>query len=203
MTSQELVNKKKSAFNKLTENLFSSLNSGEQATLSISGEDSLYCRFSQSKVRQSTRVDQANVSLNFIVNNRELKKSMTLSWDYDKDSRVLSELVEVARKEAKLLPETPFIVKPTNVGSSEEDILLDQPNGERVIPEMMDPIQSVDAAGLLADGLVFRGNQNSEGQKHWFSNESFYVDYSLYSSKQKAVKACYADAAWNPSAFEA
>ncbi|NQY99870.1 MAG: hypothetical protein HRT45_04270 [Bdellovibrionales bacterium] len=203
MTSQEWVKNKKQAFAELSENLFSALKSDEQVTLSVSGEDSLYCRFSQSKVRQPSRVDQVALGMSFIVNNCELKKSMVLSGDVDKDTRKLMSLVESARKEAAILPETPFIVEPKNLASSDEDVLLAESNGERLLPEMVKPLQSVDAAGLLADGIVFRGNQNSLGQKHWFSNESFYVDYSLYSSKQKAVKACYADTKWDQAAFEA
>jgi len=36
---------------------------------------------------------------------------------------------------------------------------------------------------------------------HWFSTENFYIDYSLYTPAQKAIKATYAGTEWNDAAY--
>ena len=60
--------------------------------------------------------------------------------------------------------------------------------------------------GLLAAGPQIRANANSLGQQHWFANESFFLDYSLFTVNQdhenKAVKATYAANAWSGKEFE-
>jgi predicted Zn-dependent protease len=45
-----------------------------------------------------------------------------------------------------------------------------------------------DAAGLWCSGPVIRGYANTKGTKHWFSADQFFLDYSLYTTDQKAVK---------------
>lgn len=198
-----VVEKRKQLFDCLCEKAFSALTSDECMTLSLVSEKTLFARLNHSKIRQSTNVDQSDAEIQFVSNNRELRKSVSLTWNPEQDIQRISGLIEEARKEAMILPETPFIVYPENNASSEQDILLDTSNGEGVLAPMLSVIQGVDLAGLFTDGLVIRANQNNRGQKHWFSTENFYLDYSIYSEKQKAVKSCFAGTSWDQKAWEA
>ena len=200
---KEVTAKRKQLFNSLCEKAFSELTGDENMTVSLVSEKSLFTRLNHSKIRQSTNVDQSEAEIQFVSNNRELRKSVSLTWDTDTDIQRLKSLITTAREEAAILPETPFIVYPENNASSDQDILLDRSNGEEILQGMLKPIQDVDLAGLFTDGVVIRANQNSKGQKHWFSTENFYMDYSIYSEKQKAVKACYAGTTWDQKAWEA
>ncbi len=202
-SSKEVIRARKKLFNTLCERAFSHLSGEESMTVSLVSEKTLYARLNHSKIRQSTNVDQSEVEIQFVSNSRELKKSMTLTWDEGEDFKRLQLLIESARKEAEILPETPFIVDPENNASSDQDILLERSNNEEVIDQIFKPIQGIDLAGLYTDGWVIRANQNNKGQKHWFSTESFYLDYSIYSEKQKAVKSCYAGTTWNQKDWEA
>lgn len=57
--------------------------------------------------------------------------------------------------------------------------------------------------GLYAGGPIVRALADSAGQFHWFANESFFVDYSLWHSSGKAVKSGYAGTHWNDDAWHA
>jgi predicted Zn-dependent protease len=57
-----------------------------------------------------------------------------------------------------------------------------------------------DFCGLYAAGTQVAATQNSKGQAHWFSRDSFFVDYSLYAG-ERAVKGIHSGQSWNPLDF--
>ena len=48
---------------------------------------------------------------------------------------------------------------------------------------------------------MVRANCNSAGQRHWFSTETFFLDYSIIAPCAKAVKATLAGAEWDADSF--
>jgi predicted Zn-dependent protease len=63
-----------------------------------------------------------------------------------------------------------------------------------------------DFVGLYSGGPIHRASRNSLGQKHWFSTENFFVDYSLFSKNvdgdNKAVKGVFAGLNWDQKLFQ-
>jgi predicted Zn-dependent protease len=59
--------------------------------------------------------------------------------------------------------------------------------------------------GLFASGPQIRAVRNSVGQDHWFSTETLFLDYSLFTfnalGENKAVKGLYADKVWDQERF--
>ena len=83
-------------FNQLSETLLNNLNAGEQLKVAIGGENSQFVRFSQSKVRQSGLVDDANLSIVLINDDRTCSGSFTLTENIDIDEE-LSESLQILK----------------------------------------------------------------------------------------------------------
>lgn len=189
-------------FNHVAEALFNELHGDESLTIDFRGEDTDYVRWNQSKVRQNTSVAQKEISLVVDKAGRRLSKSFSSQvnkeWDLIEARRLLLE----AREEAPNLPQDPFLVPFTNNGTSEAHFAGEHLHGAELIEAIAKPAQEHDLAGLYAGGIIELGNRNSKGQNHWFGNESFFMDYSLYNG-ERAVKACYAGFRWKQADFEA
>jgi predicted Zn-dependent protease len=189
-------------FKQISDFIFQHLNDGEYLTLSFSGEKTQFIRFNQSKIRQTGFVDDASLELNLIFNNRTCSAAFTLSNNIEGDKNEALKTLDSLRKEVVQLPEDPYIVLPENKGSSRDvhsgNILDPQTASDALTPAM----QGVDLAGIFASGEIFRGNSNSLGQFHWFSTESFSLDYSLITPDEKMVKATFAGSEWNQHKYE-
>jgi predicted Zn-dependent protease len=62
-------------------------------------------------------------------------------------------------------------------------------------------VQGIDFTGIYAAGPVIRANCNSAGQRHWFSTETFFLDYSMIAPSEKAVKGTLAGKTWDNAAY--
>lgn len=184
----------------ISEALFQDLQQGESLSVHFRGEDTTYVRWNQSKVRQNTSVLQRVLSFEYHNNGRRLSKSFTaqgvLEWDLITAREMLSE----ARKEAPILPLDPFLVEFMNHGTSLSEYRGNLLSSEDLIHQIAVSAQEVDLAGLYAGGSIATGNRNSSGQNHWFANESFFMDFSLY-NQQLAAKSCYSGFHWDQNKF--
>jgi predicted Zn-dependent protease len=180
----------------------SGLVAGEELTINVTAEETLFVRFNGNRVRQNTDVQQVNMSLRLQVNQRTVEKSRTLSGDRASDQAALMRLLANCREEALSLPVDPNQVPIENNGSSSEEFggVLLAP--EEVVPAVVAPAQGCDLAGFYAGGVSIRGNRNSKGQRHWFATETFFLDYSIYNGP-KAAKGCYAGSTWNATEWAA
>ena len=92
-------------FKILVEALLAELSAAEALTISLRGETSQFTRFSQSKIRQTGHVDEADLSMNLMKSGRRTQASLSLSGEIDEDrQRVLSEFNRL-RSEIDELPE--------------------------------------------------------------------------------------------------
>ncbi|OJW51470.1 MAG: hypothetical protein BGO67_06925 [Alphaproteobacteria bacterium 41-28] len=181
--------------------LFQDLKGNEQLTLSYAGEESLFIRLSQSKVRQATDIKQGYLTMNFISDQRSTEITFPIIGNLEADLTNAQNILKRCRDECQTLPEDPFVVFPEAGESSEEDHYGHLPPIEKLSETLLMPAKSVDLAGLCTSGFLMRAYMNSKGQSHWFSTENFYVDYSLYTPSQKAIKAIYAGSDWQDAAY--
>ncbi|MBL51572.1 MAG: Zn-dependent protease [Candidatus Marinimicrobia bacterium] len=189
-------------FNTLSESLFIELKNEESLILSFSGENSQFIRFNNATVRQTGLIDDADMELKFIVNNRTVHGGFTVSGNFDTDIERGKVEISRMRMEAKEIPEDPFVVLPENAGSSHE---VKSANGlpfENAVDAILPAVDGVDFVGILANGRMFRGNANNLGQKHWFETESYSLDYSLVTPEHQMVKGSFAGTDWNQHDYE-
>tara|TARA_Y100000994_G_scaffold248601_1_gene256856 strand:+ start:1091 stop:2413 length:1323 start_codon:yes stop_codon:yes gene_type:complete len=189
-------------FSLLNNYIFSELSKNEVLITNISGENSQFTRFNNSKVRQTGLIDDMSFSMILISNNRKSSISLTLTGNIDNDKSLILFNLNQLRDNVKFLPEDPFIVMPTVVKSSSEIYSGSLLNNKDSVNNLIPAMQGVDLTGIWASGKIFSGNANSMGLEHWFETETFSLDYSIINVEQKMVKACYAGTHWNQKEYE-
>ena len=182
--------------------IFLLLDKNETLITNISGENSQFIRFNNSKIRQTGLIDDMSFSMTLISNNRKTSISMTLIGEKEKDKLLICEYLEKLRDNIKFLPEDPFIVMPILSDSSKEINTGKLLNYKKSINHLLPVMQGVDLTGIWASGKIFSGNANSLGLEHWFETETYGLDYSLITPSKKMVKACYAGTKWNQEQYE-
>lgn len=192
----------KKVFNSISDLLFKELKSGEDVILSFSGENSQFIRFNNGSVRQTGLVDDADIELKFISNNRICGGGFTISGDMEIDLARGKHEIERMRHETNELPEDPFLVLPKNLGSSNVVKEANGLNFEDSIDAILPAMSGTDFVGILANGKMFRGNANSKGQNHWFETDTYSLDYSLVTSTHQMVKGSFSGSDWNQDEYE-
>ena len=192
-----------SVFQELSPRLIDSLQAHhESLSLELVGEDSQFIRFNRARVRQTGVVMDCSVKLTLRANQRSAYMDFPLTGDLDTDLTMGQESLSYLRQELPQLPEDPFLIFPENKGSTHEVYSGDLLSPEKAVAEILEPVSALDFTGFYASGSVLRANYNSAGQQHWFSTESFFLDYSLIGPSQKAVKRTFADRHWQQSRYE-
>jgi predicted Zn-dependent protease len=188
-------------FAKISDALFSQLQKGEELNLNLAAEEQTYARFNRALLRQTTAVLQREIELAFQSHGRKVSLTISLQGEEKEDLPALTSLLERARHEASLLPADPFLVPVLNHGQSRQHHSGKIPTAQECLRQIAETARGSDLAGLFAAGPMIRANRNSLGQSHWFSTESFFFDYSLFtvndSGENKAVKGVYADSQWS------
>lgn len=193
--------KTKEGFNKVADHILDQLQNNEAANINLSAEDSTFIRFNNNKVRQNTQVEQRDLTLLLQKNSRSIHLSFSITGNIEDDKKRADQFLELARKECDLQPEDPFQVPLQNNGQSDHSFTGNLLNPSEVVHAITGPASGSDLAGLYCAGPLISANKNSKGQSHWFANENFFMDYSLYIG-EKAVKAAYAGTDWNQKDFE-
>ena len=97
-----------------------------------------------------------------------------LTGDKEIDLSVAQESFDYLRAEIFELPPDPYIVLPSNQGSSHEVYEGSLLHPDEAVNHILPVVQGLDFTGLYASGSLIRANYNSLGQKHWFATESFF-----------------------------
>ncbi len=185
-----------SYFEILAKKLFKELSSTEALTLTLTGETTTFARLSKGKVRQVTDLEQAYIDAKYFNGNKTLSFTAPFKASEEDFTTMMNHLNE-KRKWIAVLPDDPYLVKPKYYGVTKDEKLTELPPASKMLSEVLAAATEVDLAGVFSCGDIVRATINSEGQFHWFKSRNFYLDYSLYNDKQKAVKALYAGNEWN------
>ncbi|MDD4976515.1 MAG: metallopeptidase TldD-related protein [Bacteriovorax sp.] len=175
--------------------------SDESITMTLSAEETLFTRFSNAKVRQITNLNQAFIDFNFIKGNKTLSFSLPFKATEDDFAGALKKIKE-SRIWIAHLPEDPYLVRPEFYGVTKDENLFDLPSNDEMLSGILESASHVDMAGVFSSGDIVRATINSVGQFHWFKTRNFYLDYSLYNNKQKAVKSLFAGNEWDVNALQ-
>ena len=193
-------------FDRVSEACFDVLGEGEQLTLNLASEEQQFLRFNHSRVRQSTSVSQSRLNLCLQSSQRRVVFNFDLTGNIDHDRATAASLIGRGREELRELPEDPFVTPLINYGESQQHHAGQLPEPKALLEQISMHTKGSDFTGLYAGGPQVRASCNSEGMRHAFSTESFFLDYSLFTvnagGENKAVKALYAGHEWGARAFE-
>ena len=188
-------------FTKLCTTVFKELQADEVLVINLEAENSLFIRFNKSKVRQASDVIQKKLSFCLKSQRKETSQSFPISGNEEQDLDACMNCLNQLRERIKGLDFQAFMVSAKNNGQSRSVYHADLPSSEEYLKVIIGGCSNVDMAGQLISGEVICANTNSLGQYHWFQSSSFCFDYSLYSEKEKAVKASYSGIDFNRVGF--
>ncbi len=190
-------------FHDVAQLLQASLQGSEQFQCWFSGESTDFVRFNQSVIRQPGHVRQISLKLNLIQGRRHAGGAFGLSGQLDADRVTMVRMIAQLRAQLPELPDDPHLLLATEVNSTEHNVPSCLPPAQKIVDEVLRAAQGVDLVGILATGAVYRGFANSYGQRNWQQSASFNLDWSLYQTRDKAVKSAYAGFEWDSAAFAA
>jgi predicted Zn-dependent protease len=185
----------------ICDQIFECLSGEEVLNISVSGEETQFIRFNNAKIRQAMNVEQYELNLFLIKNNKKLNfKCMLSSWDLDNAIKAIKLQLARARSIISHMPEDPFIVTTQN-STSEELNQKEMLDGAKVCKQIIECAEGQDFCGLYTGGTIYRGFFNNLGVSHWFSTTLNQIDYSIYAAKQRAVKGGYSSSEWKQADF--
>jgi len=202
MSQRDFVDAVRQHFDAIADSVLGSLQGDETATLNLSAEETLFVRFNRNKVRQNTNVAQITMALQLQGAGRTTGMTCTLSGQPDTDRLAMQRALTQCRAELAVLPLDPHQVPVANHGTSDETFRGQLLAADAVVDAVVGPAHGCDMAGLYAAGAIVRANRNSQGQRHWFATQTFFMDYSLYNGP-RAVKGSYAGTQWQPAQWVA
>lgn len=189
------------SFEKNAKLALTTLPANMQASYSLEAEASDFVRFSKSKVRQATNVEQASVTLTLQGDQKLTRISFPLTSDLSEDRKRFLLQTGRALNELKALPVNPYPVIMAANAISHTDQSGKYPTAEFIIEEVMQKTAGDDFVGYLASGPMMRAVINSKGTEHWYASDVYFVDYSLFEEKN-AVTANVAGSSWNQAAWD-
>lgn len=188
-------------FDRLVAALMEQLTPQEALKLSLVGEQSQFVRFNGAKVRQSGWVNDGELTLSLMVDQRNGYYAMPFTGDWDTDWPQAEQALAELRQEVPDLPIDPYLVLPSGQSTSQEshqgDLLPIESTADAILPE----VAGLDFTGIYAGGSLLRAYADSAGQKHWFATDSFSLDYSLFTPDGQAVKGTFAGNQWDQAAY--
>jgi predicted Zn-dependent protease len=189
-------------FQQLAADLRSMITADECFVLTLSGEDSLFTRFNCAQVRQSGTVRDVRCTLKLFKDGRTGWQNFPGTGEIEIDRLQAQQALADLREQIAQISPDPYLVLPTG----QEHSVSDQ-SGELLAPDIaaatiLAAVQGLDFTGLYAAGVNLRGYADSNGQAHWFSADTFTLDYSLFTSAGQAVKGAYAGAVWDTEKYQ-
>ena len=175
----------------------------EQYKCWLAAEVTDFVRFNKSAIRQPGYVRQINLTLTLIDGARHAGSRLTLSGELTADRELVEQTIVNLRAQLPDLPEDPHLLISTEVQSTERIVPSKLPAASMIVDEVLSVAQGYDLVGILASGPMYRGFANSFGQRNWHEVASFNLDFSLYLTKDKAVKTTYAGFEWDSAQFKA
>ncbi|MBD1823796.1 TldD/PmbA family protein [Cyanobacteria bacterium FACHB-DQ100] len=191
------------SFNQLVEEIRNQLKPDEQFTLTLDSEQSQFTRFNHAKVRQTGSVNDGNLQLVLMHNQRSSYREFPFTGDFENDRRTAIQAIASLREEVAQLPENPYLVLPAGNNTSREVHTGQLLNPEAVVSALLPVVTDLDFTGIYAAGSVIRAYADSVGQKHWFATDSYSLDYSLFTPDGQAVKGTLAGSDWDSEAYQA
>jgi predicted Zn-dependent protease len=186
-------------FHSVADRLTARLRGDEIFTCHLSSEQSDFARFNGAALRQVGAVAQQRLRLDWIKGQRQATGWATLAGDPSQDEPRLERLVGQLRGALSVLPDDPHLLHASEVRSTERIRPNELPPAEQAVEEILSAAGNRDLVGIYASGGRYFGFANSLGQRNWYANHSFNLDWSFHHTADKAVKGNYAGTEWRAS----
>jgi predicted Zn-dependent protease len=173
----------------------------ECLVLSLSGEDSLFTRFNHAQVRQSGTVRDVRCTLKLFKDGRTCWQNFPCTGNIEIDLQQAHQTLANLRQQVIQLSPDPYLVLPSGQDQSSSNQQGHLLSPATAATDILSAVKGLDFTGLYAAGTSLRGYADSNGQQHWFSADTFTLDYSLFTADGQAVKGAYAGATWEADKY--
>jgi predicted Zn-dependent protease len=203
------MNGSREIFDQLTRRVLGALQPREHLFITFAAESSQFVRLNAAKVRQIGTVEDTLIELTYLLEEgggvRKAVRSTTLTGLSYVDNERLDAVLASLRLETPSLPMDPYAQLPKAGESSISESGGAFPPPDQAVEALLGPLlgKGIDLAGIYAAGILSRGMANSAGLTHWFETSTFSLDYSLYTSSQRAIKGTYAGQKFDAVAYQA
>ena len=187
----------KELFFDLADHANGALRGKEVLLANFEGEVSNFVRFNRARVRQPMTVRQAYLTLELIDGRRHDRATLAITGNAEEDRPAIESAIEAMRADLPALPEDPYLLYCTEAGTSDSTRIGRMPSPEEAIDSLVAAGAGLDLVGILAGGPIFRGFASSLGARHWHEVASFLLDWSVFETGDKAVKASFATQQWD------
>lgn len=187
-------------FESYSQNLFQSLTPEENLILQMSGEECHYLRWNSGRIRQSTEVEQFEVTWTYQWKERQLELTLQLTLNLQQDLALAQEFLERLRAQAPLLEVShqlaPLIQAERHVSIG----AVPQRDMAEVAATIENASQGLDLVGFWASGPILRGVSHSQGLFLFEARDTYFFDYSIFTKtsreENKAVKGFFSESSW-------
>jgi predicted Zn-dependent protease len=187
----------KELFFDLADHANGALRGQEVLLANFEGEVSDFVRFNRARVRQPMTVRQAYLTLELIDGRRHDRSTLTITGNAEEDRPAIESAIEAMRADLPAAPEDPYLLYCTEAGTSDNTRIGRMPSPEEAVDALVTAGAGLDLVGILAGGPIFRGFASSLGARHWHEVASFLLDWSVFETGDKAVKASFATQQWD------
>jgi predicted Zn-dependent protease len=190
------------AFSATEQWLTAQMRGDEQFSLWFAAEASQFIRFNHGQVRQASQVQQLDITLRLIRNERQASQHLNLSGNPEYDRPQLAEALTQLRSLLDILPPDPYLELNNQAWSSEREASGQVPSADALIEHVSELSQGLDMVGIYAGGPMYRGFASSWGARGWHQAHSASLDWSLFETNGEAVKSTYAASHWDTMQLE-
>ncbi len=190
----------KNYLQQFSERIFNELKSNEDLSLNLHSEESEFVRFNHSKVRQNTTLNQHELTFVYQCDQRQYRFTTSLSLVLENDLKLAAIKLQEIREQLPKTDVNPKFTQMENHGVSAVYKKSERPNTTQITELVHEAFSDSDLAGLWCSGPLRQASLNSKGQFHFFENDSFFLDYSLYNGP-RAASGFFSDAKWNEKTF--
>ncbi|MDM8564050.1 metallopeptidase TldD-related protein [Candidatus Halobeggiatoa sp. HSG11] len=187
-------------FNTLADFIDKQLQGNEIYLAELTAEQSDFIRFNKAQIRQPGSVEQRYLMIDLIDGQRHVSEQLALSGELNTDYERVTASIQQLRHQLPHVPADPYLLYATEINSTESIGTNNLLDAKDAVNEIL--TATGDFVGIYASGGIFTGFANSFGQRNWHSSYTFNFDWSLYHSKDKAVKSAYAGFEWNNAEFQ-
>ncbi|MEZ5739093.1 MAG: metallopeptidase TldD-related protein [Burkholderiaceae bacterium] len=190
------------AFGRLAGELPALADGDDRVSLGLRAETSEFLRLNGARVRQSTRVSQAQATLALVRGRKRASLLLGLTGDDAHDRALVRAGHTRLAGVVPLLPDDPHLRLPDTVQPTERD------DGDAAFPPVAEVADSIaraaggeDLVGFYAAGPMIAAHADSRGQLNWHRVASLHLDFSLvgrdHQGGARAVKSTVAGRDWS------
>lgn len=176
----------------------------EELSIGVQGDLADFLRWNKAAIVQASHIERIVGHLSVRSRQRQASCSVVFCGDRSADLEMIQRQTNQLRSWLTNSPKDPFFV-PNAPPYRAEDRLRSWPlvsDLASIVGDIRSITSGLDLVGLFATGPLFSGNATNAGHWFWHDTHRYFFDFSVYATKDKAIKKSLSGPEWNKADFE-